>query len=111
MRGLFSDLSVADLVTSTAVRTRLKNAECSLQEEDLEKAFGYSAEAVDVATGELIALLSRRSRSWPPSSSAGLDDAAIRFARELEGYLDDAAAGSERMTIMLALAVNISELV
>ncbi|NPT54348.1 hypothetical protein [Paraburkholderia elongata] len=107
----FSELSVADLVTSTAVRNRLKDAERSLQEEDLEKVFGYSAEAVEVATGELIALLYSRSHRWSPSSSAGLDDAAIRFARELEGYLDDAAAGSERMTIMLALAVNISELV
>jgi len=107
----FSDLSVADLATSAAVRERLKTAELGLREEDLEKAFGYSAEAVDVATRELIALLSPRSSRWPPSSSMSLDDAAMRFARDLEGYLDDAVAGSERMTIMLALAVNIGELV
>ncbi|WP_144397797.1 hypothetical protein [Burkholderia pseudomultivorans] len=81
----FSDLSVADLVTSAAVRERLKNAELGLREEGLEKALECSAEAVDVATRDLIALLSPRSSCWPPSSSMRYDGAAARFARDLEG--------------------------
>lgn len=107
----FSDLSVADLVTSSGVRGRLKEAESSLRDEDLQRALGLSAEAIDVATRELVALLSPRSSRWPPSSSTRSADADLQFARELEECLEDAVAGSERVTIMLALAVNIGELV
>jgi hypothetical protein len=107
----FSDLSVADLVTSTTVRDRLKDAECTLRDGDIERALGYSAEAVDVASRQLIAMLSPRSSRWPPSTSARFDDAAAQLARELEGSIEDAFAGSERVAIMLALAVNITELV
>jgi hypothetical protein len=39
------------------------------------------------------------------------DDAGARFVRDIEGYVDNVAAASERMTIMLALAVNINDLV
>ncbi|TKC89744.1 hypothetical protein FAZ69_12600 [Trinickia terrae] len=107
----FSDVSVSDLVKSKAVRDRLKQAERSLREEELESAFGNSAEAVDVAMGELVALLSRRWNRWPPSSSMRYDDAAMRLVRDLEGYVDGKASRSERMAIMLALAVNINDLV
>ncbi|WP_413658613.1 hypothetical protein [Paraburkholderia phenoliruptrix] len=107
----FADLSVTDLVTSTAVRERLKQAERGLREEELESAFGYSAEAVDVAMGELVALLTRRWSRWPPPSSMRFDDAAMRLVRDLEGYVDGTASRSERMAIMLALAVNITDLV
>lgn len=107
----FSVLSVADLLTSAAVRCRLKEAEGSLRDADLQKALGLSAEAVDVAIRELLALLSPRSSRWPPSFSARSADANLQFARDLEECLEDAVAGSERATIMLALAVNIGELV
>lgn len=107
----FSDLSVSDLVKSKAVRDRLKQAERGLRDDELESAFGYSAEAVDVATRELVGLISKRWSRWPPSFSTRFGDATERLVRDLEGYVDGVASESERMSIMLALAVNINDLV
>ncbi|MBN3857965.1 hypothetical protein G3N59_31730 [Paraburkholderia sp. Ac-20340] len=62
----FSELSITDLVISSAVRERLNLAHEGLREGEVEKALGHSAESVVVASGELIALLSARSSSWGP---------------------------------------------
>ncbi|MGF6699565.1 hypothetical protein OKW38_004177 [Paraburkholderia sp. MM5496-R1] len=107
----FSDISITDLVTSTAVRERLKLAERGLLEEELEAAFGHSAEAVDIATGELIVLLSRRRNTMSLSSGLRYDDPAARLVRDIERYVDGTASRSERISLMLALAINVNDLI
>jgi hypothetical protein len=107
----FSDLSITDLVSSNGVRERLKLAEQGLREEVLEHAFGHNAEAVDIATSELIATLSRRSGRLHLSSAVRLAGQDSRLAHAIERYVDDKASESERMSLMLALAVNVNELI
>lgn len=107
----FSDISASDLVTSQEVRERLKKAEQALRDEELEQSLGYSAEAVEVATQELIRPLSRRSHMGGSGFSTGSTDVlGRRFYDDLERYVYGVAADADRMAVMLALSVNLNDL-
>ncbi len=107
----FSDISASDLVMSNGVRERLKRAEQALRDEELEQCLGYSAEAVDVATKELIQPLNRRSH-WAGMSFSmgGTDLLGRRFFDDLERYVYGVVSDSDRMALMLALSVNLNDL-
>ncbi|MFX3544896.1 hypothetical protein [Ralstonia mannitolilytica] len=108
----FSDVSASDLLTSEDVRERLKKAEQALRDGDLEQSMGYSAEAVDVAMMALIRPLNRRSHMGSLGfGMGGADVFGRRFVDDLERHIYGVAANSERMAVMLALSVNLTDLV
>jgi len=107
----FSDISASDLVTSKEVRERLKKAEQALRDEQLDQCLGHSAEAVDVAMQELIRPLNRKShRRGLSFSMSGTDLLGRHFPDDLERYVYGVVADSDRMAVMLALSVNLSDL-
>jgi len=107
----FSDISASDLVTSNEVRERLKKAEQALRDEQLEQCLGYSAEAVEVATKELIQPFNRGSRRMGlPLRTDGIDAFGRRAFDDLERYFYGVAADADRMAVMLALSVNLRDL-
>lgn len=106
----FSAVSMADMVLLPEAQKRLKRAEECLMTDGWGRALGYSAEAVDWVTNQLLFSASQRVLLAPPS----LGTVANEFTgmlKEIENYVHHLNAGSRRLSLMLALSVNIDELV
>ncbi|MCA8115575.1 hypothetical protein [Burkholderia cepacia] len=105
----FTNISLADLITSLEVRQKVKAAELAEREGDISEALGSSAEAVELAASALLNRLQPRDIGFLPRALKDLLgwDGESQFTR----YMGEQFEKANRASLALALSLNLNDLV
>jgi hypothetical protein len=108
---VFSKISLADSLAESGVRDAIKKAEEAFTGGYPEEALGLCAEAVELSTETLLRTFNRKSESLAFFTPMSLMSAfGHEGAREMGRYIKDVVQASQRVSLVLALALNVHEL-
>ncbi|MFC6946040.1 hypothetical protein ACFQI9_15040 [Paraburkholderia dipogonis] len=108
----FANISLANLISFDVVKFKIKAAEEALRREDFEEVCGLCAEAFEISAARILSSVKYRGGAQmligiPLSVYDAIGEEA---SNDLKRYVEKLTASSNRVSLMLALSLDVNEL-
>jgi hypothetical protein len=107
----FSEISMSDLLRSNEIKDRIKRAEQASQQNNIEEALGLCAEAVSIASSNLLEAFGGIQKLVPaflPRELSALLGSSGEYS--FKGYIESLTRSLSNLSLSLELSLDVNEL-